>query len=162
VDTTQRGNDAGNDLAALDFGDESGFDSGTALDFGDECGDNIAGQSDKEFSWELTTVTNPAETVSVTAIMDGSIQSVELAADAGSMTESELEDEILVIADLASQQASSILHTLLIEGMKAQGIDDGGAFADILGDGFLNLSSPKQAVEAQAEVFATRYASNHD
>jgi len=195
------GDEAGFDSgAALDFGDEAGFDGGGALDFGDEAGDHSAGQSvvealeadepawsgdtgtapsvidalpqdsgdtedadaaEDEFSWELTTVTNPAETVTVSTIMDGSICSVELAADAGSMTESELADEILVIADVARQKASSVLHSLLVEGMQAQGIEEGGLLTQILGPGFLNLSSPKQAAEAQAEVFATRYGSDN-
>jgi hypothetical protein len=193
------GDESGYDSGAVpDFGDESGHDSGAALDFGDESGHDTGPQSaidalhtddsaepagtgtelrvtdtlpedtgdtqhtdaeEEEFSWELTTVTNPPETVSVTALMGGRIQSVDLLPDALSMTESELADEILVIADLASQRASSVLRTLLIEGMQAQGVDD-QALADFLGTRGLDLTPPKQAAQAQAEVFATRYAAS--
>lgn len=207
VDTTHRSNDDGDNFAALDFGDESGYDggydSGSSMDFGDESGydggrdageqwgidalldDEPAGPADsgtelraidtlpedavdteetdapeEEFAWELTTVTNPLETVSVTAFMDGSIHGVELSADAASMTESELADELMVIADLASQRASSVLHILLRDGVKAQGVDVEGSFADLLGPRFLDLKSPEKANQAQAEVFATRYGSD--
>jgi hypothetical protein len=217
VDTTHRSDDDGDNLAALDFGEESGYDSGAVLDYGDESGRDIRAALDfgeeygddsgavldygdesgrdtgeqaepadtgaelrtadalyedsgetedtdaeeDEFHWERTTVTNPPETVSVTALMDGKIQKVELSADAASMTESELAEEILIIADVASQRASSVLHTLLLESMKAQGLGGDGPLADLLGTRFLDLTPPKQAVEAEAEVFATRYPS-HD
>jgi hypothetical protein len=212
VDNTHRGNDDGDNFAALDFGDESSYDSGAALDFGDESehgssavldfGDESGYDTgeqwgidqlptdepvefahsateqhaidtlpedtgdtddtdaeDDEFAWELTTVTNPVETVSVTAMMDGTIHHVELSAGAASMTESELADEVLVIANLAAQRASSVLHRLLLEGVQAQGLDGDGNFADLLGTRFLDLTSPEQADRAQAEVFATRYGS---
>jgi len=175
VDTTHRSDD-GDNFAALDFGDESGYDTSADLEFGDEFGDDSADPGaidalpedtgdtedtdaeDDEFPWELTTVTNPPESVSVTALMDGRIHGVELSPDAGSMTESELAAEVLIIADLASRRASSVLHTLLLESLKAQGLDGDGAVADLVGNRFLDLTSPEQATQAQAEVFATRYA----
>jgi hypothetical protein len=193
-----RSNDGGDGFAALDFGDETGYDSGMAdLDFGDESGHQSGNQwatdavptddaaeaaasaateasvvgelledtgevkdtatEEDEFSWERTTVTNPPETVSVTALMDGKTLNVELAPGAASMTESELAAEILVIADLATQRASSVLHTLLTDSMKAQGHEVGASMADAMG-GVLALTPAKQAEEAQAEVFATRYS----
>jgi hypothetical protein len=174
MDTTHRSDDGGDNFAALDFGDESSYDGAADLDFGDEPGfdtddawtvDALPADTgdtedtdaeDDEFPWELTTVTNPPESVSVTALMDGRIHGVELSPDAGSMTESELATEVLVIADLASRRASSVLHTLLLESLKAQGLDSG--FTDLVGNRFLDLTSPEQATKAQAEVFATRYA----
>lgn len=170
--------------SVLDFGDESGGDTGEqwgidalpddepagpagggteprAIDTLPEDAVDIAetDATEDEFAWELTTVSNPAETVSVTAFMDGSIQGVELSADAANMTESELADELMVIADLASQRASSTLHILLRDGVQAQGVDVEGSFADLLGPRFLDLKSPEKANQAQAEVFATRYGS---
>jgi hypothetical protein len=207
--------DAGGNFDALDFGDESGHDSGADLDFGDESGDDHADQSainmvlidesteradtgteqratdvlpedtgaagdtdaaDAESPLKLTTVTNPPETVTVTASMDGTIRNVELSAAAARMTESELADEILVIADLARQQASSKLLTVVLEGaaeamkelneveadrkLKDLVGDIGETLADRLENGLLRLSSPERAAQAQAEVFATRYTSD--
>jgi hypothetical protein len=206
VNTTQHwpGND--DEFAALDFGDESGYDSGASghdsgadLDFGDESGHDGGEQSvvdalhvdepaepaetelsaidalpqdlgdsadtdvaADESSQQMVTVTNPPETVSVTAMMGGSVHSVELSADAGRMTESELAAEILVIADLASQKAASLLHTLLTEEVKPEGVEGRGMLSDLLGPLFMNLPSPKQAAEAQADVFANRYTSDRD
>lgn len=167
-------------FAALDFGDEpsheSGYDRSAALDFGDEPGCQTADEwafdavpadepaepapsvaEEDEFSWERATVTNPPETVSVTALMDGKTLRVDLAADAAALTESELAAEILVIADVASQKASSVLHTLLLGSMQAHGLAADGVLADRLGTRFLGLTSPQQAAEAQAAVFASRY-----
>jgi ESX secretion-associated protein EspD/H len=176
------GDEAGYDsgMDDLDFGDETGYDSGTTadLDFGDEPAARVTETSamdalpedavdtegtaaeEDEFSWERTTVTNPLETVSVTALMDGKTDTVELSPGAASMTESELAAEVLVIADLASQRATSVLHTLLADSMQAQGLEGGGTMADVLGSRFLGLTPPEQAAEAQAEVFAARYP-NH-
>lgn len=155
------GNDNGDNFDALDFGDEAGPEPSEARaidtlpeDTG-ETGDTDA--EEDEFSWERTTVTNPPETVSVTALMDGKTLRVELAADAARMSESELAAEILVIADVASQKASSVLHTLLLGSIQAHGLPGDVALADRLGTRFLGLTSPQQAAEAQAEVFATRY-----
>ncbi|OBI59781.1 hypothetical protein A5706_01340 [Mycobacterium sp. E796] len=185
----------------MDFGDESGDDNAgqSAMDMvlvdesaeladtatdpraadilpddtGDAAETNAMGD---EAPLKLTTVTNPPETVSVTASMDGTIRDVELSSDAARMTESELADEILVIADLARQQASSKLLTAVLEGtaealkelnavetddkLKALVGDVGETLADRLENGFLRLSSPEQATRAQAEVFATRYTSD--
>ena len=122
----------------------------------------------------LTTVTNPPETVSVTASIDGTFHNVELSVDAARMSESELADEILVIADLARQQASSKLLTVMLDEAadavkELSEMDDtmSGLLADVgetlddrLRSGLLRFSSPEQAAQAQAEVFATRYTSD--
>jgi hypothetical protein len=117
-----------------------------------------AGTEDDEFDWEKATVANPLETVSVTAIMDGRIHNVELSPEAATMTESELAAEVLALADLASQKATSVLHRLLMEGVKAQGLDTEGTFTELLGARFLDLASPQEATAAQTEVFAARYS----
>ncbi|MEE6140083.1 hypothetical protein SKC41_27625 [Mycobacterium sp. 050128] len=228
MDAIHRSDDDSDNLNALDFGEESGYEGGAVLDYGDETGrgmhdaldfgeesgyesGGVLGTGDKsgrdpgeqptmvarytdeqaelpdttaglrttdslhgdggetrdtdaeedEFHWERTTVTNPPQTVSVTALMDGKIQKVELSAAVASMTESELAEEILIVADVASQRASSVLHTLLLESMKAQGLGGDGPLADIFGSRSLDLRPPEQAVKAEAEAFATRYTS-HD
>lgn len=52
----------------------------------------------------LFTVTNPPGTVSVSALGDGAIERVALSADVTRLTESQLAEEILVIAHLAAQR----------------------------------------------------------
>ncbi len=181
---------------ALDFGEESGYESGAVLDYDDESGrqpseqsptdtwhaDEQAEPSDygrttdrrhgdsgetadpkaqDEFHWERTTVTNRPETVVVTAFMDGKIQKVAPSPHVVSMTESELAAEILV-PGVASQRASSVLHNLLFESMKGQGLGVDGALAAILGPRSLDLTPPEEAVKAEAEAFATRYTSHDD
>ncbi|CQD07709.1 ESX-1 secretion-associated protein EspH [Mycobacterium lentiflavum] len=177
------GDESGHDRsAALDFGDEPGYQTSDEWGFDavpadepaepavsgiepraidtlpEDTGDTADTVAEEdEFSWERTTVTNPPETVSVTALMDGKTLRIDLAADAAGMTESELAAEILVIADVASQKASSVLHTLLLGSMQAQGLEDDGALAELLGARFLGLTSATRAAETQAEVFTTRY-----
>jgi hypothetical protein len=98
------------------------------------------------------TVTNPPETVSVSAAMDGSIQRVELSPKTTSMTEAELAEEILVIADLARQkgQAGTFLE------VETDSQEDRDNLRDFM-ENTMHWSTPEQADAAQAEVFATRY-----
>ncbi len=169
--------------AVLDFGDESGHDDrdqsilqaldadqpAEQVDTGTRAAIETLSQDtdyaeetpdpDAEVAWQLATVTNPAETVSVTAMMGGQIHRVELSADAASMTGSELADEILAMADLARQRGLSIQHRLLLQSFRVLGANDDEALCDFLENG-MDLSSPEQATQAQAEVFATRYASS--
>lgn len=116
-----------------------------------------SGPEDNEIPWKLASVTNPQETVSVTAIMSGEIQRIELSPTVvRMMTASELADEILVIANLARQQAQAKQYGFMLQSLGATGANDDedlGEFLDI----HLGLSSPRQAAAAQAEVFATRY-----
>ena len=65
------------------------------------------------------TVTNPPGTVSATALMDGRPIQVTLAPQVADMTESELAEEISLIARLASQNARAGQH-LLVSGMMQQ------------------------------------------
>lgn len=177
-------------LAALDFGDERGNDSVGVLDFGDEYIDDslepsvievvgtdepvepadsetqaaISAQTedardeDDEISRTLATVTNPAETVSVTATMSGEIHKIELSPTVvATMTASELADEILVVANLARQQARAMQYASILESV--HGANDDEAPGGLL-ENHLGLSSPEQAAQAQAKVFAARYASD--
>jgi ESX secretion-associated protein EspD/H len=157
-------------LAALDFGDEYVDDCIAALDFGDdyvddhpehsalEVLDTYPGDGDGEIPRELATVTNPEETVSATAILSGEVQQIELSPTVvRTMTASELADEILVIANLARQQAHARQYAVILQSLDAPGAND-GALSEYL-EKHLGLSSPKQADEAQAKVFAARYAS---
>ncbi|OSC40342.1 hypothetical protein [Mycobacterium decipiens] len=163
-------------FAALDFGDELGNNGCAATDFVEDTGAELAAldalnqdtsaddedlsDADGSGGWQLTTLTNPAETVSVTASMDGQIRGVELSANVATMTESELAEEVLVVADLTRQRALSAQHALLARSLRAIGADD-EAIRDLLDNG-MGLPSPEQAAEAQAHVFVTRYISHTD
>lgn len=120
--------------------------------------------SDDEDALPLFTVTNPPETVSVSANMDGSIQRVELSGKVTNMTEAELAAEILVIADLARQKGLAGQHAFVVEQaaeidiMRELGADDPEGLSRFLAmpEG-ANLPTLQQAIAAEAEVFATRY-----
>ncbi|ORW01166.1 hypothetical protein AWC15_07715 [Mycobacterium lacus] len=123
-------------------------------------------EEDEEDAVQLFTVTNPPETVSVSALIDGRIDQVDLSEKVTSMTESELAEEILVIADLARQKGLAGRYTYLLE--EDDSLPD--ALREMESDGceavhdFVNgmaLSTPEQATAAQAEVFATRYATDN-
>jgi hypothetical protein len=113
-----------------------------------------------EPSVPLFTVTNPPGTVTVTTFMDGRVNRIDLSPKATTMTETNLADEIVVIARLATQDARSAQYSFMLEGMREQGHDDFATHDFLTRD--LDLPSPDQAQAARAQVFATRYASNHD
>ncbi|CQD11617.1 ESX-1 secretion-associated protein EspH [Mycobacterium lentiflavum] len=104
----------------------------------------------------LFTVTNPPGTVSVSALGDGAIERVALSADVTRLTESQLAEEILVIAHLAAQKGQAAQHEFLFETMCELGAGDPDAVSDLLEKG-MELASPQRATETQARVFATRY-----
>lgn len=122
-------------------------------------------EEDGEETPPMFTVTNPPETVSVSALMDGRTQRVELSPKVTGMTEAELADEILVIADLARQKGLAAQHSYLLEDdslsetMREMGIDGSEVVRDFMENG-IGLTTPEQAAAAQAEVFATRYATD--
>jgi hypothetical protein len=169
------------DLAALDFSARDVDSSVSVFDaFGDyaspdhEATDDGSTTSDlldaldplpyeataDEPSVPLFTVTNPPGTVTVTTFMDGRVNRIDLSPKATTMTETNLADEIVVIARLATQDARSAQYSFMLEGMREQGHDDFATHDFLTRD--LDLPSPDQAQAARAQVFATRYASNHD
>lgn len=129
---------------------------------------DAAGDGDEDDGVSLFTVTNPPATVSVSALIDGRTQRVHLSPKATALTESELADEILVLADLARQKGLAGQHTYLMENaIQSQGLqqlDEIGFDANQVLRDFMehdmHLSTPEQAEAAQAEVFATRYAAD--
>lgn len=108
----------------------------------------------------LFTVTNPPRTVSVSTLMDGRIDHVELSARVAWMSESQLASEILVIADLARQKAQSAQYAFILDRMSQQVDADEHRVALLrktVGETW-GLPSPEEAAAAEAEVFATRYS----
>jgi len=132
--------------------DEFDDSSGSGLDAFDFLrGEDAVEQSEER----MFTITNPPRTVAVTAYLDGRVERVQLFAGAIEFTEAELADEILVVADLAKQDARSAQHELAFESMREQG-HDAADVRDFLTRN-LDLPSPEDTRAARAQVFATRY-----
>ncbi|AKS31695.1 hypothetical protein [Mycolicibacterium goodii] len=154
-------------LAALDFpgsddGPESSLDVFEVFDTvpdGEPWDPASADGAEDETPAPLFTVTNPPGTVTVAAYLDGRVHQIALSPKAVNMTERELADEIVVIADLAGQQARSAQYSFMLEGMREHGHDD-AATRDFLSRD-LNLPTPEQADADQAQVFSTRYGGDH-
>ena len=152
--------DEHDDLVALDFSppydeyQDSGLD---ALE------DYVAGSPDDQAAdadnVPLFAVTNPPGTVTVTTHMDGRVQQINLSPKAAAMTERDLAEEIVLIADLAAQDARSAQYAFMFAGMQAHGHDPAATRDFLTRD--LGLPTPEQAQAARTELFATRYAGGH-
>lgn len=170
----QPGNDYDSDnLSALDFSGGAAVDEASALDaLGDYAPpadsvddgtdlDALDGLTEQEEEPDLAlfTVTNPAGSVSVTALMDGRVQQVTVTDKASSMSESGLAEEILVIADLARQKARAAQHTFMVENMSEMtgDSDQQNALLHEFVGATLNLPTPEEAAAYEAQVFASRY-----
>ncbi|MFN6544778.1 YbaB/EbfC family DNA-binding protein [Mycolicibacterium nivoides] len=162
--------DDGSDAAGLDalgtYGDDGVVFGDVASD--DSESDDVSGgggcldgsvNEDENLAVPLFAVTNPPETVTVTAFMDGRVQRIELAPNVTHLTERDLAEEILVIAGLAAQQAKSAQYSFMLAGMREHGHDDAATRDFLTRD--LDLLTPEQADDARAQVFSTRYGGDH-
>jgi hypothetical protein len=150
--------DERDDLAALDFSVAEGEPTESDLDALGGYAEETA--EDDERPVRVFTVTNPPGTVTVTAFLDGRVKQVDLSSKVTDMTESDLADEIVLIAGLASQDARSAQYAHMLEGMRQQGHDD-VATRDFLARD-LDLPTPDEAKAARAQLFSTRYAGGND
>ncbi|OBH21282.1 MULTISPECIES: hypothetical protein [unclassified Mycobacterium] len=122
-------------------------------------------EEDEEEGLALFTVTNPPDTVSVSALIDGRTQRVTLSPKVTNMTESELAEEVLVLADLARQKGLAGQRTFLqedqtvTESLDQLGIADTDVIREFM-DAVYPLPTAEQADMAQAEVFAARYTND--
>ena len=119
-----------------------------------------ADEQDDDAPGPMFTVTNPPGTVSVSSLMDGRIQQIDLAPSVTTMTESQLAEEIRVIADLARRKGLAGQHTFMTNMLYSEAHHNGADVREVLEQG-LELPSPQQADEAQADVFASRYSERH-
>lgn len=147
------------DLAALDFSAEEDTSEKSDLDALGDYGAPDADEDD-ELPVPLFTLTNPPGTVTVTTFMDGRVHQIDLSPKVTTMTETHLAEEIVVIAGLATQDARSAQYAFMLEGMRQQGHDNVVTRDFLARD--LDLPSPEEAEAARAQVFATRYAGDHD
>jgi hypothetical protein len=150
--------DERDDLAALDFYvSESGPPESDleALD-----GYPSEAVDDGDLPVPVFAVSNPPGTVTVTAFLDGRLKQIDLSPKVTGMTETDLAEEIVVIAGLATADARSAQYACMLEGMRQQGHDD-AATRDFLARD-LDLPTPDEAKAARAQLFSTRYAGDHD
>jgi hypothetical protein len=123
--------------------------------------DALEGLTDADDEPDLAqfTVTNPAGSVSVTALMDGRVQHVTVTDRASSMSEAGLAEEIFVIADVARQKARAAQHTFMVENMgemTGEGDEQNALLHEFVGM-TLNLPTPEEAAAYEAQVFESRY-----
>jgi hypothetical protein len=104
----------------------------------------------------LFTAANPPGTVSVTTLLDGRILRVDLDPQVEALTESQLAEEISIIATLARQQARAAQHAVVLEFMGKLGHDRVATRGFLEHD--LGLPSPQSVMAEKAQVFAMRYA----
>jgi ESX secretion-associated protein EspD/H len=184
---------AGSDLAALDFSTNVDDERGSSLDALDDYapdgredastldelgeygpaevtehgGDALAAvepvapddNADNDAQMPLISATNPPGTVTVTAHLDGLVQQVELSASTTTMTESQLAEEVRVVADVAAKKATSAMYIFMVELMVAQGI--GRETAETFMQSNMSLATPQQARAAEVEL-AARHSHRHD
>lgn len=152
--------DPGSGLADLDeYAPAPIADGATVEDIIDsQTGDDD--EHDDDAPVPMFTVTNPPGTVSVSSLMDGRIQQIDLAPSVTTMTESHLAEEIRVIAELARLKGLAGQHTFMTTMLYREEHHNGAEVREVLEQG-LELPSPQQADEAQADVFASRYSERH-
>jgi hypothetical protein len=152
------------DLSALDFYQPlavpAADDDGSELAALDALAAAVPDEEQVAGPESLFTVTNPPGTVTVTSHLDGRVQHIELSPQAARMSETELAEEIVVIAGLASEDAKSAQYRLMLDGMREHGHDDPATRDFLQRD--LDLPTPEEALARRAEVFATRYAGSHE
>ncbi|HYZ67452.1 MAG TPA: YbaB/EbfC family DNA-binding protein, partial [Mycobacterium sp.] len=142
--------DQRDDLAALDFFVTAEEPAESDLDALGGYAEDTA--EEDELPVPVFTVTNPPGTVTVTAFLDGRVKQVDLSPKATDMTESDLATEIVVIAQLATQDARSAQYAYMLEGMRQQGHDDVTTRDFLARD--LDLPSPAEAKAARAQLFS--------
>jgi hypothetical protein len=149
--------DERDELAALDFSVTESESAESDLDALDVYPEDFW---DHELPVPVFAVTNPPGTVTVAAFVDGRVKQIDLSPKVTDMTETDLADEIVVIAGLATADARSAQYAYMFEGMRLQGHDD-VATRDFLARG-LDLPTPEEAKAARAQLFSTRYAGGHE
>lgn len=153
--------DERDDLAALDFSAaESGADDSHLDALNVHVDETVDETEEDDLPAPVFTVTNPPGTVTVTTFLDGRVKQIDLSPKATDMTETDLADELVVIAGLATQDAKSAQYAFMLEGMRQQGHDDAATRDFLTRD--LDLPTPDQAQAARSQIFATRYAGDHD
>jgi hypothetical protein len=97
-------------------------------------------------------VTNAAGTVTATATISGWLQRIELEPQVTAMDEAQLAREIVATAELARLKGQAGQRTLVQDMLTNQGADQHTARDYV--DQYMNLPTPEQAADAEAEANA--------
>jgi len=102
--------------------------------------------TDEEQEWPVGPfmAINLAETVSVSSRMDGSIEDIDLSPKVTSMSESDLAEEILAVAELARQEGQAGRYNYIFQVGQRLGIAENEAISEMLQE-FLDLPTPEKA-----------------
>jgi hypothetical protein len=114
---------------------------------------------DDDVQIPVVQVVNPPGTIAVTAHMNGAVAQVDLDPRVTRLTESQLEEEIRAIADVAAKRATAVVHVMVVEMLVGQGMDLAEA-RDFV-ETNMPFATPDQAEAAQHELSA-RYAQHAD
>ncbi|MCF6389606.1 YbaB/EbfC family DNA-binding protein [Mycobacterium sp. MBM] len=122
----------------------------------DEGRDPVSGATDDQNAPDVSfTVSNPAGTVAVTALLGGRISRISIEPSVGTMTESELAEEISFLSGLATQKALAAQHGVVSTLMQEVG-HESGVVCDFL-ERERGFPSPQRYLEHTAAAFADRY-----
>ena len=117
-------------------------------------------EEDEDETVMTFTVTNPPGTVTVTAFPNGCPMQIDLETRAVDMTESQLAEEILLIAKLAEQNALAGQHLIMAAIMNRAGMDQFATRTYLEHD--LGLPTVESVLSDKAQIFATRYEDHED
>ena len=146
------------DLTALDFSSTADDEPASSLDALDIYGAEH-GEVDNAEPTPLISASNPTGTVNVQAYLNGLTHRVELAPGTATMSETQLAEEICVIADVAAKKATSALYFVMAEVLTAQGIPRETAETFLQNN--MPYATPPQARAAEVAL-AARYASGQE
>ena len=107
----------------------------------------------------VSSASNPADTITVTAYLTGVIARVDLDSSVTALTESQLSQQIQAVAEVAVKRASAVIHIAMVKVL----MDDGMDFpqARDFAENMLPFTTPAQADAAAVEL-ATRFADADD
>lgn len=100
----------------------------------------------------MSSASNPADTITVTAYLTGVIARVDLDSSVTALTESQLSQQIQAVAEVAVKRASAVMHIAMVKVL----MDDGMDFpqARDFAENMLPFTTPAQADAAAVELVA--------
>ena len=142
------------------FEEQSIFDAFPASSASDFSEPSVPSDTEEGVVTAVFTATNPAGTVSVTALMNGRVLRVDLEPAVSRMTEGELAREIALIARLATRQALAGQHLVIAALMRRLGQDPSETRSFL--ERQLSLPTPDTVMAERAQLFAAHYADDRE
>ena len=159
--------DLGDDPDVTDNEDASGLDGLHAAPAAtaDDDHDNLAAiddqvddgsSEDDEPDIPMLDATSPSGMVTVSVGLSGLTQRISLTPDSVRISEQDLASDIAAVADVATKQATSAMHAIMVEVLATQGVDR--AFAE----DFVTTNIPSFATPAEARAAEAALAERDD